>query len=35
LETIALLNNIDGVALSIAVASLAGIGGYKLKEVLS
>jgi len=35
LESIALLNGIDGTMLMTAIATIAGLGGYALKETQS
>ena len=34
LEVIALLKGVDGVALSVAVGGLAGLGGYTVKKFI-
>jgi hypothetical protein len=34
LEQIALARGIDGVALSLAIAAIAGLGGYNLQQFL-
>lgn len=34
IEAVALLQGIDGVMLSLAIAAIAGLGGYSLSEVL-
>jgi len=31
LEVVAVMNNIDGAILSLAVAAVAGLGGYEIK----
>lgn len=35
LEAIALSKGIDGVALAAAIALIAGLGGYKAKDIIS